>query len=97
MKQLDTWKDSEIEELKSLLKAKEQGNQEAAVKYERRRLAALTRNLKIYSTHKPDELVTLDNDFYDFFPQTVGDVINEIKEEIIEIKNYLRKIGYSWR
>ena len=92
MKEITLFTDNEKKIMIPLLKAKEQGNHEAAVKFTEMLIEGCKRALAEYNKHPKNEEITSDfSEDNEFWPETVADKIAEIEEMIADNEEWLRK------
>lgn len=101
MKEIAIFTESEKTKAKLLLKAKENGDHEAAVEYIRMKLNGCRRALEEYKKHSANEKVTPEyedvNDlFYDLMCSTVSETIKEIEKEIKHYENWIHANLIDW-
>lgn len=96
MKEIGIFTESEKNEARPLLKAKENGDHEAAIKFTKMKINGRKRAIEEYKKHSADEEVTPEYDdkndlFYDLMCSTVSEKIEELEEEIKDDENWLKK------
>lgn len=101
MKEIAIFTESEKTKAIPLLKAKENGDHEAAVEFTRMQLHGYTRALAEYKKHPADEIVTPEYDdkndlFYDLMCSTVSEKIAELEEEIKDDENWIHANLIDW-
>ncbi len=99
MKELSIFTENEKIKVRPLLKAKENGDHEAAVEYTIMYLNGCRRALAEYRTHPSNEKVVpqyADSFFDDLFPSTVRDKIEELEDAIKENENWLHNNLMDW-
>ena len=89
MKEIALFTENEKEVMKPLLKAKEQGDHEAAAKFTEMWIQGCKRALAEYKKHPGDEII--EDDVTDLFPMDVKAKIAELEEELAEAEHELRK------
>lgn len=101
MKEISIFTESEKIKARQLLKAKENGDHEAAVEYIRLKLNCCKRALAEYKKHSADEEVTPEyadtkDLFYDLMCSTVSETIKEIEKEIKDYENWIHINLIDW-
>lgn len=95
MKEITLFTESEKKVMRPLLKAKEQGNHEAAIKYTEMWIEGHKRALAEYKKHPENEKIECEDDdsagLFAAFYGTVKAQIKEIEEEIAECEAWLRE------
>lgn len=88
MKEITLFTESEKKVMRPLLKAKEQGNHEAAIKFTEMWIEGYKRALAEYKKHPENEEIISSED--DLFPMDVKAMIAEIEEDIAEREEWLK-------
>lgn len=101
MKEIAIFTESEKIKARPLLKAKENGDHEAAVEFTRMQLNGYKRALAEYKKHSADEKVIPEyedvNDlFYDLMCSTVSEKIAELEEKIKDDENWIHVNLIDW-
>lgn len=96
MKEITLFTEGEKKVMRPLLKAKEQGNHEAAIKFTEMWIEGYKRALAEYKKHPGNEKITYEDDdvtdlFFDLLPVDVKAKIEELEEEIAEREAWLRE------
>lgn len=91
MKEIRLFTNSEKKILAPLLKAKEQGNHEAAIEFTELWIKGCKRALAEYKKHADREIVKSNfSEDDEFFTSTVADKIAELEEEITTNEEWLK-------
>lgn len=95
MKELELFTVEEKKVMRPLLKAKEQGDGEAAIKFDTMWVEACKRAIAEYKKHPENEKITYEDDdvtslFLDVLPMDVKAKIAELEEEIAEREAWLK-------
>ena len=99
MKELSIFTENEKIKARPLLKAKENGDHEAAVEFTRMYLNGCRRALAKYKTHPINEKVVPEYEdalFDDLFSSTVLEKIAELEGEIKDNENWLHNNLMDW-
>lgn len=100
MKKLEIFTENEKIKATPLLKAKENGDHEAAVEFTRMQLNGYRRALAEYKSHPMDEKVVSqceeDAFFDDLYPSTVSDYIAELEYIIKKNEDWLHNNLMDW-
>ena len=89
MKEITLFTESEKKVMRPLLKAKEQGNHESAIKFTEMWIEGYKRALAEYKKHPGNEEIIYGED--DLFPTDVKSKIAELEEDIAESESWLRE------
>ncbi len=92
MKEITLFTESEKKVMRPLLKAKEQGDHEAAIKFTEMSIEGYKRALAEYKKHPENEKIIYDDDslFADLLPMDVKAKIKELEEDIAEREEWLK-------
>lgn len=101
MKEIAIFTESEKAKAIPLLKAKQNGDHEAAVEFKRMQLKGCKRALAEYKKHPEDEIVTPEYDdkndlFYDLMCSTVSEKIEGLERQIKDDENWIHVNLIDW-
>lgn len=93
MKEITLFTEGEKKVMRPLLKAKEQGNHESAIKFTEMWIEGCKRAIAEYKKHPENEKIIYDDDslFADLLPMDVKAKIEELEEDIAEREEWLRE------